>query len=77
MRSGEESVPTMTETSVGAAIFESVGLVGVAALGIVVSAAESLLEHAPSDNTNANGVTTLKNVFMTPLFHTETKTELL
>jgi hypothetical protein len=43
----------------------------------VVSAAESLLEHAPSDNTNANGVTTLKNVFMTPLFHTETKTQLL
>jgi hypothetical protein len=67
----------MTETSVGAAIFESVGLVGDAALGIVVSGVDSLLEHAPSDNTNANGVTTLKNVFMTPLFHTETKTQLL
>jgi hypothetical protein len=44
---------------------------------MVVSAAESLPEQAPSDTTNANGATTLKNFFMTPLFHMETKTELL
>jgi hypothetical protein len=67
----------MTETSVGAAILELLGSVGVAATGMVVSVAESLLEQAPSDATNAIGNTTLKSVFMTPLFHTETKTELL
>jgi hypothetical protein len=44
---------------------------------MVVSVAESLLEQAPSDATNAIGNTTLKNVFMAPLFHIETKSELL
>ena len=77
MRSGEESIPTTTEISVGAAIFELLGFVGDAAFGIVVSVAVSLLEQAPSDTANTNGVTTLKSVFMSPLFHTETNTELL
>jgi hypothetical protein len=67
----------MTEISVGAAIFELLGFVGDAAFGIVVSGVDSLLEQAPSDATNAIGNTTLKSVFMSPLFHTETNTELL